>query len=132
MAKKEKDDHAVGVEIELDKVSAKPDREMGDITTLAKSIKQLGLLQPIILGPHGAGKFGVIDGRRRFAAIQSLGWQDLPEGTYTFLPGGEAEGPVADLCMPLHEEWRQIKEQAAVEVPETKALIEARKKEAGK
>lgn len=60
------------------------DRDPGDITSLANSIARLGLLQPIILRGTEDNKYTVIDGRRRFAAVQTLGWTVLPESAYTF------------------------------------------------
>lgn len=67
------------------------DREMGDLSTLTKSIEQLGLLQPIILSPLPDGRYMVVDGRRRLAALRDLGYKVLPERAYTFAPqiGGD-------------------------------------------
>lgn len=47
-------------------------------TTLAKAIASQGLLQPILVRPHGDGRFAVVSGHRRFAAVQSLGWRTIP------------------------------------------------------
>ena len=64
-------------------------------------------------------------------ARHRLAWNLIAEAKDTLADiSREAGDAVADLCM-IHEEWRQIKEQAAVEVPEPKALIEQRKKEKG-
>jgi ParB family chromosome partitioning protein len=46
-----------------------------EIAKLAQSIKKLGLLNPIIVAPASeAGKYEIVIGRRRFLAIQTLGW----------------------------------------------------------
>lgn len=58
------------------------DREPGDIERLAKSIREVGLLQPILLRLRDDGKFEVVDGRRRFCAIVKLRWEALPPGSY--------------------------------------------------
>lgn len=78
-------------DIKIENIVCTADRDQGDITTLAASIKRLGLLQPIILVKTGTDKYEVIDGRRRFAAIKSIGWRILPESSYTF--GPETEDP---------------------------------------
>jgi ParB/RepB/Spo0J family partition protein len=49
------------------------------IGELAQSIKDLGLLVPIFVAPAGAaGKYEIITGRRRFLAVQALGWTKIP------------------------------------------------------
>ena len=78
-------------DIRIENIVCTADRDQGDITTLAASIKRLGLLQPIILVKTGTDKYEVIDGRRRFAAIKLIGWRILPESSYTF--GPETEDP---------------------------------------
>lgn len=78
-------------DIKIENIVCTADRDQGDISTLAASIKRLGLLQPIILVKTGTDKYEVIDGRRRFAAIKSIGWRILPESSYTF--GPETEDP---------------------------------------
>lgn len=49
-------------------------RELGDIPGLMASIEEVGLLQPIVLGPE----FKLIAGRRRLEAVTRLGWKDVP------------------------------------------------------
>lgn len=56
--------------------------DVGDIEGLAESIRQHGLLQPIILlGDNGARRnerYRFVAGRRRLAAVRRLGWKWIP------------------------------------------------------
>jgi ParB family transcriptional regulator, chromosome partitioning protein len=47
---------------------------MGDIDGLARSIKAVGLLHPVVVRPDGL----LIAGERRLAACRQLGWADVP------------------------------------------------------
>jgi hypothetical protein len=49
-------------------------QDLGDIAALAKSIKKLGLLQPIVVTPDRC----LIAGRRRLEAVRELGWERAP------------------------------------------------------
>jgi ParB family chromosome partitioning protein len=49
-------------------------REMGDIASLANSMGELGLLQPVVVRPDGM----LIAGERRLRAAQLLGWTEIP------------------------------------------------------
>jgi len=49
-------------------------RELGDVAQLAESIEVLGLINPIAVDKTGR----VMAGRRRMAAVKSLGWIDVP------------------------------------------------------
>jgi N6-adenosine-specific RNA methylase IME4/ParB-like chromosome segregation protein Spo0J len=49
-------------------------REMGDIASLAGSMGELGLLQPVVVRPDGH----LIAGERRLRAAQLLGWETIP------------------------------------------------------
>ena len=48
------------------------------IGELASTIEQHGLLQPIVLREYEDQKFEIIAGERRFRAIQTLKWAELP------------------------------------------------------
>lgn len=48
-------------------------KDLGDIATLAKSIQQIGLLQPLVC----AAGFRLIAGRRRLEAVRKLGWEKV-------------------------------------------------------
>jgi ParB family chromosome partitioning protein len=49
-------------------------KTLGDIESLAASIKELGLLHPIVVRPDGR----LIAGERRLAACKQLGWKSVP------------------------------------------------------
>ena len=84
-------------DIKIENITCTADRDQGDISTLAASIKRLGLLQPIILRKTGDDKYEVVDGRRRFAAIQQLGWKALGQNNYI-----KYEIPVDDIKAVAH------------------------------
>ena len=46
------------------------------IKELAGNIKNLGLLQPLTVAKNGNGKYVLLDGGRRFLALQELKWTD--------------------------------------------------------
>lgn len=50
---------------------------------LKSSIKQVGLMQPVVVrtAPAGAGGFELIAGERRLRACQALGWEKIPAVT---------------------------------------------------
>src|SRR5260221_6066471 len=48
-------------------------RELGNIETLAQSIKELGLLNPITIQPNGV----LVAGYHRLEACKSLGWNEI-------------------------------------------------------
>ncbi|MDQ8164296.1 MAG: ParB/RepB/Spo0J family partition protein [Gemmatimonadota bacterium] len=48
-----------------------------ELAELRSSIASSGLLQPILVRPHGTG-FELVAGERRFRAVQSLGWKEIP------------------------------------------------------
>jgi ParB family chromosome partitioning protein len=49
-------------------------REMGDIASLAASIEDIGLLNPITIDEDGL----LLAGARRLAACKLLGWTEVP------------------------------------------------------
>ena len=44
-----------------------------DVSSLAKSIEDNGLLEPLVISRDGV----LISGHRRLAAVKSLGWEDV-------------------------------------------------------
>lgn len=53
-----------------------PRADIGDIDTLAKSIKKDGLLSALVVRPSGKdGTFELIAGERRYRALESLDWK---------------------------------------------------------
>jgi ParB/RepB/Spo0J family partition protein len=55
-------------------VQARHRRDLGDIAGLATSIRDVGLLHPIVIRPDGV----LIAGERRLAAAKQLGWAEIP------------------------------------------------------
>jgi ParB family chromosome partitioning protein len=49
-------------------------KDMGDIDSLAASIKDIGLISPIAVTPDGE----LLAGGRRLAAYKKLGWDKIP------------------------------------------------------
>ncbi|OLB72476.1 MAG: hypothetical protein AUI16_20245 [Alphaproteobacteria bacterium 13_2_20CM_2_64_7] len=60
----------------LDEIQVGPRhrRDLGDISALAASIAEVGLLHPIVVNPAGE----LIAGERRLAAAKLLGWNEIP------------------------------------------------------
>ena len=54
-----------------------------ELAELAQSIKENGLLQPLLLrpAPRIPGKFELVAGERRLRAVQKLGWKEVPAVT---------------------------------------------------
>src|SRR6266540_591283 len=50
---------------------------VGDISELAELIKAQGLLQAITVTPEPDGRYKVVFGHRRLAAVQQLGWTEI-------------------------------------------------------
>jgi ParB/RepB/Spo0J family partition protein len=55
-----------------------PRKQLGDIEKLQGSIKRDGLQEPLLVYEAGEGRFAIIDGSRRFKAVQELGWKVVP------------------------------------------------------
>ena len=49
-------------------------RDMGDLDALARTIRDLGLLHPVVIRPDGT----LIAGERRLRAAKLIGWTDVP------------------------------------------------------
>lgn len=62
--------------VELDQivVQQRHRRDLGDLKSLAKSIEDVGLLQPVVLTSDSL----LIAGERRLAAVRMLGWSEIP------------------------------------------------------
>jgi N6-adenosine-specific RNA methylase IME4 len=56
------------------KIGERHRADLGDISMLAASIEQVGLLHPIVVTPDGR----LIAGHRRFEACKVLGWSEIP------------------------------------------------------
>jgi SAM-dependent methyltransferase len=49
-------------------------RDLGDLAPLAESLREVGLLHPLVVTPEGR----LIAGRRRLEAAKLLGWREVP------------------------------------------------------
>lgn len=65
------------IDISRIKVGKRIRRELGDIETLAKSIREIGLLNPITVREDGSS-YRLLAGFRRLKACKSLGWEKIP------------------------------------------------------
>jgi ParB family chromosome partitioning protein len=55
-----------------------PRSEFGDLSELTDSIKEKGVLEPLLVKPQPDGRFMIIAGERRWRASQLAGLQELP------------------------------------------------------
>ncbi|MGB9826611.1 MAG: ParB N-terminal domain-containing protein, partial [Desulfofundulus sp.] len=62
------------VKIDDIKIVDRVRKDMGDLEELAESIKELGLLQPVIVTPE----LVLVAGERRVNACRMLGWEEIP------------------------------------------------------
>jgi ParB/RepB/Spo0J family partition protein len=67
-------------EVGLEQLEVKyhPRKDFGEIEKLQGSIKRDGLQEPLLVYEAGEGRFAIIDGCRRFKAVQGLGWKAVP------------------------------------------------------
>jgi ParB family chromosome partitioning protein len=56
------------------KIGVRLRKELGDIDSLAKSMEDLGLLQPIVVTQD----LWLVDGERRLTAAKKLAWTEIP------------------------------------------------------
>lgn len=76
---KESDLHEVPVDlIQRGEYQPRRDIEPEALQELANSIKEQGVIQPIVLRPIGAGRYEIIAGERRWRASQLAGLQSIP------------------------------------------------------
>lgn len=71
----------VGRMLPIDKLDANPDqprREIGDLTELTASIKEKGVLEPLLVKPTPSGRWKIIAGERRWRAGTAAGLTEVP------------------------------------------------------
>lgn len=73
--------------IEDIRVGERHRKELGDVGALAASIKDIGLLHPIVVTPDGR----LIAGERRIEACKRLGWLEIPVRVIDLSGKGELE-----------------------------------------
>lgn len=73
---------AIGKTLPIDKIEPNPTQprsEMGDLTELTESIKQKGVLEPILVFPNrDRGTWTIIAGERRWRAASMAGLKEIP------------------------------------------------------
>lgn len=85
--------------IKLTDIECTDNRSMSGIEELAANIAAVGLIQPIVLAATNTERYRVVAGRRRFRAVQRLGWGALAEGQYVIC---SAEPELAAFCENFH------------------------------
>ncbi len=72
----------IGRNISIDLIEPNPEQprsEIGDLTELAASIKEKGVLEPLLVKPNGiGGKYMIIAGERRWRASMLAGLAEVP------------------------------------------------------
>lgn len=66
------------MDLEMSSIVMTKDRDPGDLTGLMASIKENGILQPIVVAKNGEGKFKIVEGRRRFQVAEHLKFSVIP------------------------------------------------------
>ena len=96
---------------------------------LTASIEVSGLLQPVVVRPHGSG-YELIAGERRWRAVQRLGWATIPAvvkevGDQTLLTLALVENLQRNDLSPIDEAdgYRRLMEQFAVPQGEVARLV---------
>ena len=70
----------IGRMIPIEEIEANPDQprqEIGDLSELIASVREKGILEPLIVRPRG-GRFQIIAGERRYRAALEVGLDELP------------------------------------------------------
>jgi ParB family chromosome partitioning protein len=71
----------IGKIIDIDKIQPNPDQprtEIGDLTELSASIKEKGVLEPLLVFANGDGTYMIIAGERRWRASRLAGLTEVP------------------------------------------------------
>ncbi len=71
----------IGRMIPIDRLELNPDQprvEIGDLSDLVASIREKGILEPLLVRPQGDGRFLIISGERRYRAALIVGLREIP------------------------------------------------------
>lgn len=71
----------VGRMIPIDKLVPNPNQprvEIGDLSELIASVREKGVLEPLLVRPSEVGRFMIISGERRYRASLEVGLKELP------------------------------------------------------
>lgn len=77
----ERDDTPIGRNIPIEAIETNPDqprKELGDMESLIESVRQNGILEPLIVTPIKDGKYKIIAGERRYHAAVACGFNSVP------------------------------------------------------
>lgn len=72
---------AIGKHIPISQIEPNPDQpriEIGDLTELSSSIKEKGVLEPLLVKPNNDGTWMIIAGERRWRAATQAGLREVP------------------------------------------------------
>ncbi len=72
---------AVGRMVEIDQITpnpTQPRREMAGIDELAESVREKGILEPLLVRPQDEGRYEIIAGERRYHAARKVGLTNVP------------------------------------------------------
>ena len=90
-------------QIKLADIACVDNRRIEGIEELAANIAAIGLLQPILITNEpektdGGKPYGVVDGRRRYRALEQLKREYLEPGEYVIFQGGVTKEREAAFC----------------------------------
>lgn len=71
----------IGKVIEIDRIEPNPEQprtEIGDLSELSASIKEKGVLEPLLVLANGDGRYMIIAGERRWRASRLAGLAEVP------------------------------------------------------
>lgn len=66
-----------------------------NLDDLARSIRTVGLLEPIVLAPVDDDTYEVITGQRRYLAVERLGWTSISAGILDHRPDGDVSKAIS-------------------------------------
>lgn len=72
---------AIGKHIPINQIEPNPDQprvEIGDLSELSSSIKEKGVLEPLLVKPNNDGTWMIIAGERRWRAATQAGLREVP------------------------------------------------------
>lgn len=72
---------AIGRAIKIEQLEPNPYQprsDFGDLEELSKSIKEIGIIEPLIVRPISENKYQIICGERRYRAAQLAGLKEVP------------------------------------------------------
>lgn len=84
----------IGAAIPIDLIDPNPhqprqDFDQAKLDELAASIKENGLIQPVIIHPNGSDRYTLHAGERRLRACKLLGWTEIP--AFVVIDGADAQ-----------------------------------------